>query len=310
MSGAVVKAGAPRAAEVWEWIVPPAATGRLDCFLHAQQPQRSRSFFQKLIAAGEVQVNTKPARASYRVRPGDRVTVRIPPPQPVELSAEPVALDVLYEDDQLLVLNKPAGMVVHPGAGVSRGTLVHALLHHCRGQLSGIGGVGRPGIVHRLDKGTSGCLVVAKTDAAHQALAQQFKMRAVQKIYRAVCWGRVHPPSGRIETLIGRDPRHRKKMSARVAQGRVAITEYRVLCQRPETALVELRLLTGRTHQIRVHMAHIGHPIVGDALYGRRAGNVVGRPLLHAYKLGFTHPSTGAPLEVTAPMPPEFESYE
>ena len=185
-------------------------------------------------------------------------------PQP-----EAIPLDVLYEDDDLIVVNKPAGMVVHPAAGNAEHTLVNALLHHCRGQLAGIGGVQRPGIVHRLDKGTSGCLVVAKTDAAHQSLVAQFKSRAVKKIYRAVCWGNFKQLSGRIETAIGRSAHNRKKMSARVARGRPSLTEYRVLKQFGQFALVELTLHTGRTHQIRVHMAHIGHPVVGDTVYGR-----------------------------------------
>ncbi|MDW8343866.1 MAG: RluA family pseudouridine synthase [Verrucomicrobiae bacterium] len=310
MNGAVGETRLVERGESWEVIVPAEASGRLDVFLHARQPHRSRSFFQKLIAAGQVRVNDKPARASYRVRTGDRITVSVPPPAPAAVCAEATALNVLYEDEHVLVLNKPAGVVVHPGAGRSTGTLVNALLHHCRGQLSGIGGVERPGIVHRLDKGTSGCLVVAKTDAAHQALVTQFKSREVLKVYRAVCWGTIRPPVGRIETLIGRDPHHRKKMSTRVVRGRHAVTEYRVLRQHAETALVELTLHTGRTHQIRVHMAHIGHPVVGDPLYGRRAANVVARPLLHAYRLRFVHPVSGEVLEFTAPLPPEFEPYE
>lgn len=310
MNGVVGEAAAADTAETLQVTVPSEAAGRLDSFLHTHAPQRSRAFFQKLIAAGRVTVNGKPARASYRIKPGDRITVHIPPPAPATVNAEPAPLAILYEDEHLLVLNKPAGLVVHPGAGRNSGTLVNALLHHCRGQLSGIGGVERPGIVHRLDKGTSGCLVVAKTDATHQALVRQFKSRSVQKIYRAVCWGVFQSPVGRIETLIGRDPHHRKKMSARVVRGRPAITEYRVLRQHQNVALVELTLHTGRTHQIRVHMSHIGHPVVGDPLYGRRPANVVARPLLHAYRLAFTHPITGKPMEFTAPMPPEFQPYE
>ena len=187
---------------------------------------------------------------------------------------------------------------------------MNALLHHCRGQLAGIGGVERPGIVHRLDKGTSGCIVVAKTDFAHQALVAQFKSRGVKKIYRAVCWGKLERPSGRIETMIGRSERDRKKMSARVARGRPAVTDYRVLKQFPDFVLVELHIHTGRTHQIRVHMAHIGHPVVGDATYGYKSGTgnpkskiSVARFMLHAYKLGFTHPRTQQFVEFTAPVP-------
>lgn len=278
---------------------------RLDQFLHSQMPEYSRTFLQNL----KIHVNGRPTKPSYTVRAGDRVTVEIPPPVPVDAQPEDIPLDVLFEDDDLIVVNKPAGLVVHPAAGNLTGTLVNALLHHCRGQLAGIGGVQRPGIVHRLDKGTSGCLVVAKTDAAHQSLVQQFKAREVRKIYRAVCWGMFDRPSGRVETTIGRSARDRKKMSARAPRGRPALTEYRVLRQLPELALVELTLHTGRTHQIRVHMAHLGHPVVGDPVYGKSEIRVA-RLLLHAYKLGFQHPRTGAWREFTAPVPVEMALYE
>lgn len=281
---------------------------RLDVFLRNQLPDCSRAMLQKLIADHHVLVNGQPSKPSHRVRAGDRITVEIPPPAPLAAQPEEIPLAVLYEDEDLIVINKPAGMVVHPAAGHRSGTLVNALLHHCEGKLAGIGGVERPGIVHRLDKGTSGCLVVAKTDAAQQSLIQQFKTRRVRKIYRAVCWGRFERLAGRVETTIGRSPRHRKKMAAGVPRGRAAITEYRVLHQGADRALVELTILTGRTHQIRVHMAHLGHPVVGDTVYGRGRGVIsVERPLLHAYKLGFTHPRTGQWLEFTAPVPPELE---
>ena len=216
---------------------------------------------------------------------------------------------IIDETDDLIVINKPAGMVVHPAAGNFEHTLVNALLHHCRGQLAGIGGVERPGIVHRLDKGTSGCIVVAKTDVAHQSLVAQFKARGVTKVYRAVCAGKLARLTGKIETIIGRSERDRKKMSANVKHGRPAETDYRVLKQRADCAYVELTLHTGRTHQIRVHMAHIGHPLVGDAVYGK-AQKEIARPLLHAYKLGFTHPRTGQPLEFSAPIPEDMQRYE
>ena len=295
-----------------------SAGQRLDQFLHAALPQHSRSFLQKLIAAGNVRVQDQPAKPSYRVRAGDTVTVDIPAPQPLAALPENIPLAVLYEDADLIVLNKAAGIVVHPAAGNNEHTLVNALLHHCRGQLAGIGGVARPGIVHRLDKGTSGCLVVAKTDAAHQSLVAQFKARQVRKIYRAVCCGTFRSLTGRIETTIGRSTRDRKKMSAQPARGRPALTEYRVLRQHPDCALVELTLHTGRTHQIRVHMAHIGHALVGDTTYGYRPSALtnhhspfsVARPLLHAYKLAFTHPRTGQPLEFQAPIPEDMTRYE
>ena len=280
---------------------------RLDRFLQSESPGHSRAFLQKLIEQGCVLVNGKPGKPSYKVRAGDRIAVEIPPPRPLEARPEDIPLDVLYEDDDLIVINKPAGLVVHPAAGNHEHTLVNALLHHCRGQLAGIGGVERPGIVHRLDKGTSGCLVVAKTDLAHQSLVAQFKARAVKKIYRAVCWGKFERASGRVETMIGRNTRDRKKMSARAPRGRPAVTDYRVLRSFPDFALVELTLHTGRTHQIRVHMAHIGHPIVGDATYGRarKTDISVARPLLHAYKLGFTHPQSEQFMEFEAPAPEE-----
>jgi len=285
--------------------VSEAATGlRLDQFLRRELPEHSRAFLQKLIEQGDVRVNGKPSKPSHTVHTGDEVGIEIPPPRPLDARPEEIPLDVLFEDSDLIVVNKPAGLVVHPAAGNQEHTLVNALLHHCRGELAGIGGVERPGIVHRLDKGTSGCIVVAKTDFAHQALVAQFKSRGVKKIYRAVCWGKLERPSGRIETMIGRSERDRKKMSARVARGRPAVTDYRVLKQLPDFALVELHIHTGRTHQIRVHMAHIGHPVVGDATYGNAKSKIaVARVMLHAYKLGFTHPRTQQFVEFTAPVP-------
>lgn len=278
---------------------------RLDRFLQTQMPERSRAFLQKLIEEGQATVNGQPSKASYKVRAGDVVSAEVPPPRPLETQSEAIPLNVLYEDADLIVVNKVAGMVVHPAAGNYEHTLVNALLHHCRGQLSGIGGVERPGIVHRLDKGTSGCIVVAKNDTAHCSLVEQFKARKVRKVYRAICWGKFIRQYGRIETDIGRSARDRQKMSARVARGRAALSEYRVLKQLTGFALVEVTPHTGRTHQIRVHMAHIGHPLVGDAVYGRaRATEIaVDRPLLHAYKLSFTHPRTGAWMEFEAPVP-------
>jgi 23S rRNA pseudouridine1911/1915/1917 synthase len=282
-----------------------AAGQRLDRFLRGELPEHSRAFLQKLIEAGHVVVNGIAAKASYKMRAGDKIRIEIPPPRPLETLPEEIALHVLFEDEDLIVVNKPAGLVVHPAAGNYEHTLVNALLHHCRGALAGIGGVERPGIVHRLDKGTSGCIVVAKTDLAHKGLVAQFKSREVKKIYRAVCWGKFARPSGRIETFIGRSERDRKKMSASASRGRPAVTDYRVLKQFANFALVELHIYTGRTHQIRVHMAHIGHPVLGDVTYGRaRQTNIsVARPLLHAYKLGFTHPRSQRFMEFTAPVP-------
>ncbi|MCG3146723.1 MAG: Ribosomal large subunit pseudouridine synthase D [Verrucomicrobiae bacterium] len=282
---------------------------RLDQFLVKELPAHSRAFLQKLITDAQVLVNGQPRKPSYKTQAGDSVSVAIPAPRALDNQPEAIALDVLYEDADLIVLNKPAGLVVHPAAGNFEHTLVNALLHHCRGQLAGIGGVERPGIVHRLDKGTSGCIVVAKTDPAHQGLVAQFKARGVCKIYRAVCAGKLARAEGRIETIIGRSERDRKKMSANVKRGRPAVTEYKLVKQHADCAVVELTLLTGRTHQIRVHMAHIGNPLVGDAVYGR-AKKEIARPLLHAYKLGFTHPRTGKRLEFCAPIPDDMKCYE
>jgi 23S rRNA pseudouridine1911/1915/1917 synthase len=286
-------------------IVPDkTARLRLDQFLRRELPEHSRAFLQKLIEHGDVRVNGRAAKASYKVRAGDTVGIEIPPPRPLDAQPEEIPLDILFEDDDLIVVNKPAGLVVHPAAGNREHTLVNALLHHCRGRLAGIGGVERPGIVHRLDKGTSGCIVVAKTDLAHQSLVAQFKSRDVKKLYRAICRGKLQRPSGRIETVIGRSERNRQKMSARASRGRQAVTDYRVLKQFADFALVELHIHTGRTHQIRVHMAHIGHPVVGDATYGRSQPTIsIARPMLHAYKLGFTHPRSRQFVEFTAPVP-------
>ncbi|MGA2604670.1 MAG: RluA family pseudouridine synthase [Verrucomicrobiia bacterium] len=292
-------------------VVPDEAAGlRLDQFLRRELPEHSRAFLQKLIEQGDVHVNGRPSKPSHTVRAGDKIQIEIPPPRSLEARPEEIPLDVLFEDNDLIVVNKPAGLVVHPAAGNREHTLVNALLHHCRGGLAGISGVERPGIVHRLDKGTSGCIVVAKTDFAHQALVAQFKSRDVRKIYRALCWGRFERSSGRVETVIGRSERDRKKMSARVSRGRQAVTDYRVLEQFPDFALVELHIHTGRTHQIRVHMAYMGHPVLGDATYGRKPETrnpkpeiSVARLMLHAYKLGFTHPRSQQFVEFTAPVP-------
>lgn len=259
------------------------------------------------------------ARASQRLRPGARVTLEVPPPEPVVLTAEPIPLDVVYEDAHLLVVNKPPGLVVHPGPGHRTGTLVHALLAHCGPALSGIGGARRPGIVHRLDRGTSGLLVVAKTDVTHQALVRALKARAVERRYLALVHGRVPHAEGRIEAAIGRDPRDRLRMAVRPAGGgRAALTRFRVR-ERFEAPVpltwLDVTLGTGRTHQIRVHLAHLGFPVVGDPTYGRRrAGTVpaalaprvaaLGGQALHASALAFVHPVTGQPLRFEAPLPP------
>ncbi len=276
---------------------------RLDHFLANEIPRVSRSRIQALIRSGNVLVNEQPARPSHKVRVDDLVRFHEPPPEAVETAPEALALRILFEDEILLVLDKAAGMVVHPAAGHRAGTLVNALLHHCAA-LSNIGGEQRPGIVHRLDKDTSGCLVVAKTDRAHESLSRQFAERSVSKIYLALLKG--HPkPKGTIEAAIGRHPVDRKKMAVvDGARGRASKTSYRVLQELAGAALVECTLHTGRTHQIRVHMKHIGHPVLGDKVYGSAAG--APRQMLHAWKLGFAHPVSGARVEFQSPIPPDF----
>jgi 23S rRNA pseudouridine1911/1915/1917 synthase len=273
------------------FVAPEAAGERLDRFLAATAPGLSRARIQALIAAGHVTRNGSASKASTRLRAGDAIALREPPARATETRPEAIALAILYEDADLIVVDKPAGMVVHPAAGNWEGTLVNALLHHCR-DLSGIGGEQRPGIVHRLDKETSGCLVAAKNDFAHERLAAQFAGRAVTKIYLA------------IEAPIARHPAQRKKMAVAPNRGRAARTEWRVLRELGAATLVECTLYTGRTHQIRVHLQHLGHPLLGDAVYGRRASFL--RQMLHAWKLGFTHPRTGAPMHFVSPIPRDF----
>ena len=284
---------------------------RLDRFLALALPRFSRSRLQALIKDGFVTVNGKTGRPRDAVRTGDAITLREPELEKIEARPEAVALDILFEDDDLLVLNKPAGLVVHPGAGNPEHTLVNALLAHCP-NLSGIGGKERPGIVHRLDKETSGVLVVAKNDAAHRDLSRQFAERATGKIYLALVAGTPAKRSGVIEAPIGRHPVHRKKMHVARRGGRPAKTEYRVLSQgrasaRPDLiSLVECKLHTGRTHQIRVHLHHLGHPVLGDKVYGgKRAGNFP-RQMLHAHKLSFRHPTSGDAMTFEAPVPADF----
>jgi 23S rRNA pseudouridine1911/1915/1917 synthase len=297
---------------------------RLDRILSQRFNDVSRARFQRLIAEGHVRVDGETIiEARHRVKPGARVIAAIPPPTDMAPKPESIALDVIYEDDALIVINKPAGLVVHPAAGHHGGTLVNALLAHCGESLSGIGGVRRPGIVHRLDKDTSGLLVVAKTDAAHQGLARLFSGHGrdgrLERAYEAVIWGKPPRRQGIIDAPIGRSPVNRQKMAV-TARGRSAVTHYKLLnvFREPgEPSLVECRLETGRTHQIRVHMAHIGHPLLGDRTYGkgfsaslkrlspptRQAIENLGRQALHAGVLGFEHPLSGKFLRFTAPLP-------
>jgi 23S rRNA pseudouridine1911/1915/1917 synthase len=288
-----------------EFLVEKAeAATRLDHYLAAKVPALSRSRLQALIKQGCVTVGGGSASPSDKVRGGARVILLEPEPAPSGTAPEAMALEILHEDADLIVLNKPAGLVVHPAVGHLSGTLVNALLHHC-GSLSVIGGVERPGIVHRLDKETSGCLVAAKNDAAHHELARQFAEREVKKIYLALAAGRLPRKTGVMDAAIGRHKVNRQKMAVqREGDGRAARTEWRVLGEVPCGSLVECTLHTGRTHQIRVHLKHLGHPVLGDAVYGRRGD--FARQMLHAWKLGFTHPRTGKRLDFTAPIPLDF----
>lgn len=285
-------------------------SSRLDRWLAEQMPDWTRSRLQKLIEQGHLQVNgTLCTKKQTPVQAGDCITLEIPDLQPLNLQPQNLPLDILYEDDTLIILNKAAGMVVHPSAGHDSGTLVHALLHHCA-DLAGIGGIERPGIVHRLDKDTTGAIVVAKTDFAYQHLQQQLQTKTARREYLGVVHGVPKTPQGTINAPIGRHPVDRKKMAIVPLEkgGREAITHWRVRERLGNFTLLEFQLETGRTHQIRVHSTQIGHPIVGDRQYssGRSVGvNLTGQAL-HAYRLSLQHPVSGDPLEVTAPPPPEF----
>lgn len=279
---------------------------RLDRFLALELTDFSRSRLQGLIEGGHVKLNDEQPRNREVVRTGDIVHVSVPAPEKIEAEAEAIAFPILFEDDDLLVIDKPAGMVVHPAAGNWEHTLVNALLSHCP-TLSGIGGKERPGIVHRLDKETSGCLVVAKNDATHRELSKQFAARTLKKTYLALVAGRLKKQSGSIDAPIGRHPIHRQRMSiARLSRGRSALTEYRVLRSGAEMSLVECALHSGRTHQIRVHLHHLGHPVLGDKLYGPKLAKAFPRQMLHAWRLGFTHPRTREWREFEAPLPADF----
>lgn len=311
--------------------VPPERGGeRLDRFLAEVMPDLSRSRIQHLIAEGFVSLPSAPARASARLKGNEEIAVVLPPPRPLRLVPEARPLTVLFEDAHLLVVEKPAGMVVHPAPGHRAGTLVHALLSR-PGTLSAIGGVERPGIVHRLDRDTSGILVVAKDDASHAGLSAQLAAHGVDRRYRGIVWGRPARLEGTVRTRVGRHPLHRKKMAvfpderqpgsrAGGAGRRVAVTRYRCLGSFGRFSLLEFVLETGRTHQVRLHCAHLSCPIVGDDVYGRSrkvalgrgrdaAAVTVGRFLLHAFHLGFVHPVTGEALAFTVPDPPEFEAF-
>ena len=290
---------------------------RLDAFLRERFPAASRGALQRLIEEGHITVNGKATKPTHNPRARDHIEIVWPEPKSDVAQPEEIPLDILFEDKSLLVLNKPAGIVVHPSAGHEEHTLVNALLHHCKGSLSGIGGVARPGIVHRLDKETSGCLVVAKNDETHLALSEQFAAREVKKIYHALVCGDPEHESGEIEAAIARHPTHRKRMAARDDDdGRAAHTSYRVLERLHGSALMEARIHTGRTHQVRVHFQYIGHPLVGDDTYGARQNArlkeltkyAAPRVMLHAKELSFQHPKTKKTVSYEAPLPKDFKA--
>ena len=287
---------------------------RLDTYLQSCFPKDSRAAMQRLIDSGNVTLNGKKVKQSQRVRIGDRIVINWPTILPSHSLPEAIPLEILFEDSDLLVVNKPAGLVVHPAVGHEEHTLVNAVLHHCRGRLSGIGGVARPGIVHRLDKDTSGCLVVAKSDFAHLALAEQFEARAVEKVYSAITCGALRSSSGEISAAIARHPTHRKRMAVSEGEGRAALTTYRVVERFSTATFVEARLHTGRTHQIRVHFHHLGAPLLGDQTYGKRQTQRIEeqlrasfpRQMLHARLLSFAHPSDKRAVVFEAPFPADF----
>jgi 23S rRNA pseudouridine1911/1915/1917 synthase len=296
-------------AERRSYLVDSAQAGqRVDVFLSEHLPGLSRSRIKSLIESGEVTLGGAAVKPAARLRAGDEVLVELPEPGPQELAAEAIPLDVVFEDEDLLVINKPPGLTVHPGAGRTGGTLANALLARLP-SMRGVGPAQRPGIVHRLDRETSGLLVVAKHAAALAALQRAVAARAVARRYLALVSGDLAADEGTIEAPIGRHPRHRTKMAV-VPGGRAAVTHYRVVERVGGATLVEARLVTGRTHQIRVHFAHLGHPVLGDRVYGGRrtppGGRTVVRQLLHAYRLAFRHPATGAPLEFESPLPEDF----
>ena len=290
---------------------------RLDAFLAEVLPDISRAQLKKLIDTQQVTCDGAPTKAAFKLKGGEIIDILLPPPQPLEAVAEAIPLDILFEDQDLVVINKPAGMVVHPAAGHQQGTLVNALLHHCD-DLAGIGGTLRPGIVHRLDKDTSGVLVVTKNDSAHLHLAEQFRHHSIKREYLALIHGHLPTPAGTIDQPLGRHPVHRKKFSTKARNSKRAVTHWRVIdnYEQEKFSLIRLRLETGRTHQIRVHLSETGHPLIGDPLYGRRTelNNIKDQQLrtlirqlpgqaLHAHTLGFIHPTNGDYLEFSSDIP-------
>ena len=281
---------------------------RIDKFLVGMLPELSRSYIQKLLKDQLVIVGETAVKANYKLRPNDSILIRIPEAMEPDILPEEIPLDILYEDNDVLVVNKPKGMVVHPGAGHYSHTLVNGLLWHCKGNLSGINGILRPGIVHRIDKDTTGSLLVCKNDLAHREIAQQLKEHTITRKYRAIVYGVLKEDEGKVDAPIGRHPIERKKMAVNYKNGKPAVTHYRVLERFAQYTYIECILETGRTHQIRVHMSSIQHPLLGDAVYGpAKCPYSLEGQTLHAMVLGFKHPSTGKYLEFSAPLPDYFE---
>ncbi|MCH5249631.1 MAG: RluA family pseudouridine synthase [Lachnospiraceae bacterium] len=281
---------------------------RIDKWISNTLQDLSRSYIQKLIKDDLVFVNGKPQKASYRVKVDDEIAFEIPDAAAPDIPAEDITLSILYEDTDILIVDKPKGMVVHPAPGHYSGTLVNAVMFHCKEQLSGINGVMRPGIVHRIDKDTTGSIIICKNDIAHNLVAAQLKEHSITRKYHAIVYGRFDTEEGRIDAPIGRDPKERKKMAVNLQNGKTAVTYYKVLKEFKEYSYIECQLETGRTHQIRVHMASIGHPVLGDTVYSNRKSkyNLQGQTL-HAMTIGLIHPSTGEYLEISAPLPEYFE---
>lgn len=283
---------------------------RIDRFLADSLPEMTRSALQKLFEDGLIIIGEKPVPKNYKLRGGEVIEAAFPEAQPLDVAPQDIPLDIRYEDEDLLVVNKPKGMVVHPAPGHFEGTLVNALLHHCGGQLSGINGVIRPGIVHRIDKDTSGLLVVAKNDLAHRGLAAQLQEHSMQRVYNAVVYGRFSEEEGTVDAPIGRDPRERKRMCVTEKNSRLAVTHYRVLNMFSQFSNLELQLETGRTHQIRVHMAYKGHPVAGDPVYGpKKVITSLDGQCLHARTLGFTHPRSGELVFCEAELPDYYTRF-
>ena len=289
-------------------ILPEMEDERIDKCISGYMEALSRSYVQKVIKDGNVSVNDRVVKANYRVKADDRVRFIIPESVEPDIPAQDIPLDILYEDQDILIVNKPKNMVVHPAPGHYEGTLVNAVMYHCKGELSGINGVLRPGIVHRIDKDTTGSIIVCKNDEAHNAVAELLKTHDITRKYRAIVYGNMKDEQGTVDAPIGRHPNDRKKMAVNEKHGKRAVTHYRVLEHFDQYTYIECQLETGRTHQIRVHMASIGYPILGDTVYtSRKAPFHLEGQVLHAMTIGFVHPRSGQYIEVEAPLPDYFE---